>query len=78
MSWCASMQDYLELGVILLRKKLYTQSIKNLEKAKKAWKGPQEELAKVQTCRGLPCNGEHCAHRDAALRFVFPPPRFLA
>ncbi|KAL6781977.1 PYG7 [Auxenochlorella protothecoides x Auxenochlorella symbiontica] len=46
-------EDYLELGVILLRKKLYTQSIKNLEKAKKAWKGPQEELAKVYNAQGF-------------------------
>ena len=33
-------RDYFELGVILLRKKLYTQATKNLEKAKKnmAWR----------------------------------------
>ena len=40
-------QDYFELGVILLRKKLYTQATKNLEKAKKAWTGEPEELAQV-------------------------------
>lgn len=41
------MQDYFELGVILLRKKLFTQATKNLEKAKKGWEGEPEELAQV-------------------------------
>lgn len=40
-------QDYFELGVILLRKKLFTQATKNLEKAKKTWNGEPEELAQV-------------------------------
>lgn len=40
-------QDYFELGVILLRKKLYTQATKNLEKAQKGWEGEPEELAQV-------------------------------
>lgn len=40
-------EDYFELGVILLRKKLYTQATRNLEKAKKAWDGEPEELAQV-------------------------------
>ena len=51
------MQEYFELGVILLRKKLYTQATKNLEKAKKAWSGEPEELAQVLTLTclfGLP------------------------
>lgn len=58
-------QDYFELGVILLRKKLYTQATKNLEKAKKAWTGEPEELAQVRSraqvlgSRALhPCNRE--------------------
>jgi hypothetical protein len=41
-------QDYFELGVILLRKKLYTQATKNLEKAQKGWQGEPEELAQVR------------------------------
>ena len=45
---CGFAQDYFELGVILLRKKLYTQATKNLEKAKKAWTGEPEELAQVR------------------------------
>lgn len=42
------MQDFFELGVILLRKKLFTQAVKNLEKAKKAWDGEADELAQVR------------------------------
>ena len=44
-------QDYFELGVILLRKKLFTQATKNLEKAKKSWTGEPEELAQVTRLR---------------------------
>ena len=44
----SGVQEYFELGVILLRKKLYTQATKNLEKAKKAWTGEPEELAQVR------------------------------
>lgn len=42
-------QDCFELGVILLRKKLYTQATKNLEKASRMWDGEPEELAQVHT-----------------------------
>lgn len=47
-------QDYYELGVILTRKKLYTQATKNLEKAKKLWDGEESDLAQV------------CDHKSAA------------
>lgn len=40
-------QDCFELGVILLRKKLYTQATKNLEKASRMWDAEPEELAQV-------------------------------
>ena len=40
-------QETFELGVILLRKKLYTQAVKNLEKARKTWDGEPDELAQV-------------------------------
>ena len=43
----ANLQDYFELGVILLRKKLFTQATRNLEKARKQWEGEPEELAQV-------------------------------
>lgn len=40
-------QDLFQLGVILLRKKLFTQACRHLEKAKKNWGGDPEELAQV-------------------------------
>ncbi len=43
------LQDCFELGVILLRKKLYTQATKNLEKASRMWDAEPEELAQVLT-----------------------------
>lgn len=48
----ASAEDYFELGVILLRKKLFTQATKNLEKAKKGWEGESIELAQVHNALG--------------------------
>ncbi|KAI7841609.1 hypothetical protein COHA_004779 [Chlorella ohadii] len=48
----ATSEDYFELGVILLRKKLYTQATKNLEKAQKGWTGEPEELAQVHNALG--------------------------
>ena len=49
---CQLAQDCFELGVILLRKKLYTQATKNLEKASRMWDGEPEELA--QACANAP------------------------
>lgn len=48
-----TVQDYFELGVILLRKKLFTQATKNLEKAKKTWNGEPDELAQVRSSSKL-------------------------
>ncbi len=48
----ASAEDYFELGVILLRKKLYTQATRNLEKAKGNWQGAPEDLAQVHNALG--------------------------
>jgi tetratricopeptide (TPR) repeat protein len=48
----ASAEDLFELGVILLRKKLFTQATKNLERARKAWSGEAEELAQVHNALG--------------------------
>jgi len=39
--------------VILLRKKLYTQATKNLEKASRMWDGEPEELAQVHNALGF-------------------------
>ena len=47
---CWLAQDCFELGVILLRKKLYTQATKNLEKASRMWDGEPEELAQACVC----------------------------
>ena len=49
----ASCEDYFELGVILTRKKLYTQATKNLEKARRAWDGDEGELAQVHNALGF-------------------------
>jgi tetratricopeptide (TPR) repeat protein len=49
----ASCEDYYELGVILTRKKLYTQATKNLEKARRAWDGDEGELAQVHNALGF-------------------------
>ncbi|KAJ9518959.1 hypothetical protein QJQ45_026198, partial [Haematococcus lacustris] len=48
MGYGLSLQDLYELGVILTRKKLFTQATKNLEKAKKVWDGEESELAQVR------------------------------
>lgn len=49
----ATCEDYFELGVILTRKKLFTQATKNLEKAKKIWDGEENELAQVHNALGF-------------------------
>eukprot|EP00798_Chlamydomonas_sp_ICE-L_P020004 gene20004-26717_t len=49
----ASCEDYFELGVVLTRKRLYTQATKNLEKAKKVWDGEESELAQVHNALGF-------------------------
>lgn len=46
-------EDLFQLGVILLRKKLFTQAVKHLEKAKKNWQGDPEELAQVHNALGF-------------------------
>jgi tetratricopeptide (TPR) repeat protein len=48
----ATAEDQFELGVILLRKKLFTQATKALEKARKQWEGEPEELAQVHNALG--------------------------
>jgi tetratricopeptide (TPR) repeat protein len=48
----ATCEDYFELGVVLTRKRLFTQATKNLEKAKKVWDGEESELAQVHNALG--------------------------
>ena len=49
----ATAEDYFELGVILVRKKLYTQATQNLRKAQELWDGEPEELAQVHNAIGF-------------------------
>lgn len=48
----ASPADSFELGVILLRKKLYTSALKALDRARSQWDGPEEDLAQVLNAVG--------------------------
>jgi hypothetical protein len=55
-------EDYFELGVVLARKRLYTQALKNYTKAVKLWDGEEVELAQV-SC-------EFMEKRRGRMRFV--------
>ncbi|CAG9462684.1 unnamed protein product [Pedinophyceae sp. YPF-701] len=48
----ATCEDYFELGAILARKRLFTQAIKNIQKAVKTWDGEEAELAQVHNTLG--------------------------
>lgn len=48
----ATSEEYFELGAVLLRKKLFTQATKNLEKAIKVWDGESTEIAQVHNALG--------------------------
>lgn len=41
-------EDYYELGVVLTRKRLYTQALQNYLKAIKLWEGDESDLAEVR------------------------------
>lgn len=43
----ATSEDFFELGVVLARKRLYTQALKNYTKAVKLWDGEAVELAQA-------------------------------
>ncbi|CAD7697262.1 unnamed protein product [Ostreobium quekettii] len=45
-------EEYFELGAVLLRKKLFTQATKNLEKAIEVWDGEGTEIAQVHNALG--------------------------
>lgn len=64
----ASCEDYFELGVILTRKKLYTQATKNLEKARRSWDGDEGELAQVHNALGF-CYAATGKHDAAAAEY---------
>lgn len=68
-------QDLFQLGVILLRKKLYTQACRHLDKAKKNWGGDPEELAQVRNLfrrRDKSGGKEHCASCCSVQPFQAP------
>ena len=48
-------EDYFELGVVLARKRLFTQALKNYVKAIKLWQGDETELAQVRSCCSSRC-----------------------
>jgi tetratricopeptide (TPR) repeat protein len=48
-----SASDYFELGTILMKKKLYTQATRNLEKCAKLWDNEEVELAQVYNALGF-------------------------
>jgi tetratricopeptide (TPR) repeat protein len=49
----ASSDDYFEMGSIMLRKKVYTQAIRNLQLAAENWEGDEEDLAQVHNALGF-------------------------
>lgn len=49
----ATADDYFEMGSIMLRKKVYTQAIRNLQLAAENWDGDEEDLAQVHNALGF-------------------------
>jgi len=49
----ATYEDYYELGSILMRKRLFTQGIKNIQKAVKTWEGDDVGLAQAHNALGF-------------------------
>ena len=43
----ATYDEYYELGVLLIRKKLFATALKHLDSAKRAWEGDEEGLSQV-------------------------------
>ena len=49
----ASAEDYFEMGSILLRKKVFTQAVRNLQAAEANWDGDEQDLALVHNALGF-------------------------
>lgn len=49
----ATGEEYFELGVVLLRKKSYSQAVKNLERSLDVWDGEPEEKAQAYNALGF-------------------------
>ena len=52
-SGSASAEDLFEMGCVMLRKKIYSQAVRNLEGALAAWDGEPEEKAQVHNALGF-------------------------
>ena len=48
----ATAEEYFEMGSIMLRKKVYTQAVRNLKLAASMWEGDQEDLAQIHNALG--------------------------
>jgi tetratricopeptide (TPR) repeat protein len=70
-SGTATGEEFFELGVVLLRKKSYTQAITNLQKALAVWDGEPEE--KAQAYNALGCEPRSTA--PPACYITSTPPR---
>merc|ERR1712217_980685 len=49
----SSAKDYFEMGAVLMRMKLYTQALQNLDKSIKLWSGESFELSKAYNAKGI-------------------------
>merc|ERR1712224_1021825 len=48
----ATYDEYYELGVLLIRKKLFATALKHLDSAKRSWEGDEEGLAQLYNAMG--------------------------
>ena len=49
----ASAEEYFEMGSIMLRKKVFTQAVRNLKLAAQMWEGDKEDLAQIHNAIGF-------------------------
>ena len=49
----ASAEEYFEMGSIMLRKKVFTQAVRNLKLAAQMWEGDKEDLAQMHNALGF-------------------------
>ena len=49
----ATAEEYFEMGSIMLRKKVYTQAVRNLKLAAERWEGDKEDLAQIHNALGF-------------------------
>ena len=49
----ASAEEYFEMDSIMLRKKVFTQAVRNLKLAAQMWEGDKEDLAQIHNALGF-------------------------